>query len=823
MVELAQLEIRIRSLEAVSAEKRLGRLEGRARKTDQTTKRLTKSFISLGNAARALIAGLGIRQLVRYADTFTTIQNRLRIVTNSHSELVAVQRELLDITNRTRQSFKATTELFVRASIASRDLGKSQGELLEFVEKVNKAVIISGATSEESRAGLIQFAQGIASNTLRGDELRSVLEQLPIIADVIAKEFKVTRGELRGLAAEGEITADRIFKAFENSDDILAGFEQTVPTVSQAFEILKNNSIQLIGTFGDAGLTDFVLFLAEAAKGAGFLAENLEEVAEFLGADGLFSENLKNFLGEDLFKQLLDKSDIANFIRSTRDIKDSLAVTEDAIDNTGGTIDNTALRIKQNQEQLAEFQELLKGDPQNRVLLSQIHNLEVELGLLGASNGGLKSAAAEAKNLEATLQKLEEALAADPGNTVLEDKIRSLTGQAGVAAEELTTLGALAEDIDAARSSGRNRLPTKAELTLLGDLEDAQKANSKERLRARDAITDVARAFDEQMLAARDVTGELTLQRDALEFLRGAQAAGSQDAEALTEAFIQQRRELERAVEARQVADDVGRAFGNALNEAADQADEGAVRYKEIFRQLGNDVKDIFFDAFVTQPFEEFVALTAQRASEIDLKAPEGGGEQTQEVIAAQEAAVIQNNAASQSGLTITESAAAAGADMALAIQVAGAGLIRDAAAAAAIIKAANAGSAASSAGGSAQNAGSPAQAAPAQAQGGLIGLPGFDRSTLAAGQAFQQGAVINGQRRIGGRTLGEGGAEAILPLERTSGGALGVRAEGLKGGGQTTVVNNNTVVQNIRTPDADSFRASEGQNISDARRRGRF
>ena len=63
---------------------------------------------------------------------------------------------------------------------------------------------MSGATTQESRAALIQLGQAVASNRLGGDELRSILEQLPLVADYIAQEMtrmgqfgNVTRGEDR--------------------------------------------------------------------------------------------------------------------------------------------------------------------------------------------------------------------------------------------------------------------------------------------------------------------------------------------------------------------------------------------------------------------------------------------------------------------------------------------------------------------------------------------------------------------------------------------------------------------------------------------------
>ena len=56
-----------------------------------------------------------------------------------------------------------------------------------------------------------------------------------------------------------------------------------------------------------------------------------------------------------------------------------------------------------------------------------------------------------------------------------------------------------------------------------------------------------------------------------------------------------------------------------------------------------------------------------------------------------------------------------------------------------------------------------------------------------------------------GGRGLaGEAGPEAVLPLARGADGRLGVKSQGAGGGVQVTF--------NVTTPDAESFRRSEGQ-----------
>lgn len=208
----------------------------------------------LKNALVALGSAQVIRGLVNIADTYQNVQNRLRQVTNGTEELRIVTQELFDISNRTRTSFEETSQLYFRSARAAQVLGKSQKEVLDFTTTLSEAIALSGASVREANLAVLQFTQGLASNRLAGDELRSVLEQLPNIAASIAKQLGVTIGELRNLAASGAITTDQIFAAFSGDEAarIAAEFQKTIPTVEQSLVVLKNRVIELVGEFNQA-------------------------------------------------------------------------------------------------------------------------------------------------------------------------------------------------------------------------------------------------------------------------------------------------------------------------------------------------------------------------------------------------------------------------------------------------------------------------------------------------------------------------------------------------------------------------------------------
>ncbi len=118
-------------------------------------------------------------------------------------------------------------------------------------ETVSKAVAISGASAQAADAALVQFGQALASGTLRGEELNSVMEQTPALAKAIAQGMGITVGQLRSVAAEGKITSQEIVKALNNvQKDVDAMFAKTDITVSQSLTLLSNELTKFVGESG---------------------------------------------------------------------------------------------------------------------------------------------------------------------------------------------------------------------------------------------------------------------------------------------------------------------------------------------------------------------------------------------------------------------------------------------------------------------------------------------------------------------------------------------------------------------------------------------
>lgn len=212
---------------------------------------------SLGGVERAydaiktaVVAYLGvqtIKSIIEIADTYSLLESRLKLVTSGAQELKEVQAALLVIANESRVAYEGTANLYARLGRSTEHLGTSTEDLLKVTETISKALIVSGATATEAENALIQLSQGMASGTLRGDELRSVLEQVPRVAKAIADGMGITVGQLREFGKAGKLTAEAVIPALISQlGKISKEFAQIDVTVGQSIAVLKNAFFSII-------------------------------------------------------------------------------------------------------------------------------------------------------------------------------------------------------------------------------------------------------------------------------------------------------------------------------------------------------------------------------------------------------------------------------------------------------------------------------------------------------------------------------------------------------------------------------------------------
>lgn len=227
---------------------------------------------------KGLLASLGLavasRELLKMADAYTNLQNKLQNVATSQAQVNEITNRTFELANRTRTDVDATATAFTRFDRALKIMGKSQEDTFRMTETVNKGLIVSGATAQEAASTLLQLSQAFNAGKLQGDEFRSLAENFPMIMDATAKAMGVTVDQVKKMSSEGKITSKVLFDALKLLEgQVDATFAKTTPTISQAGVVLKNSLTQSVGEMNKAlGVTNLL------AQGMLILANNMNLV-----------------------------------------------------------------------------------------------------------------------------------------------------------------------------------------------------------------------------------------------------------------------------------------------------------------------------------------------------------------------------------------------------------------------------------------------------------------------------------------------------------------------------------------------------------------
>ena len=207
---------------------------------------LTRTFLPLFGAFGLAEAA---RRFVELSDTMLLASARLALVSENAEEAANAQERLFKIAQQTRQDFSTLVTIYGRFGRATRQLGIESDLLLQFVENISKAVIISGASVKEANAGLIQLSQALAIGSLRGDELRSVMEQLPRVMLAVADGLGTSLGALRKLSQAGLLSTVKVIEGLLNqTEELQEEFARVPVTVAGALRRIRNSILQTVDT-----------------------------------------------------------------------------------------------------------------------------------------------------------------------------------------------------------------------------------------------------------------------------------------------------------------------------------------------------------------------------------------------------------------------------------------------------------------------------------------------------------------------------------------------------------------------------------------------
>ncbi len=244
----------------------------------------TNKLQSAFGGLRSALAGVGLtvvaKQAVNASATFDKLKIRLGLLTKENGSFA----KSLQIAKDAQQAFGLST---IEALEGVTDITARLAPLKVGVDDIrtvffgfNTAAKLAGASAIESSNAFRQLAQALGSGRLAGDEFRSISEQVPTVLAPIAAELGVTIGELKKLAAEGELTSDVVLRALGRVGKEGSGFLE---------ELLKNDPTQIFKNFTNATQDLSIAFgneLRPAVEGVTkLLTDLINSITEFVSTD----------------------------------------------------------------------------------------------------------------------------------------------------------------------------------------------------------------------------------------------------------------------------------------------------------------------------------------------------------------------------------------------------------------------------------------------------------------------------------------------------------------------------------------------------------
>lgn len=267
---VVQLSADLRGYEN-AMKKAVGVTNARAREIEQRYRRMNAS---ISNAVAAPLAGLGaalsVREITRYADAWTQARNIIAAAAQSAGVQARSLEELKVGADNARTALSTYSDLYAKILRSAANVARSEEEIALATNLVAKSMKAGGAATQEQQAAILQLGQALASGVLQGDELRSLRENAPVLADAIAKEFQVTIGGLKKLGEDGKLTSDRVFRAIINAQaGIEAQFGKTNQTIADGLTKLGNAVTEFVGRLFEAtGATSAINTMLGAIAGS---------------------------------------------------------------------------------------------------------------------------------------------------------------------------------------------------------------------------------------------------------------------------------------------------------------------------------------------------------------------------------------------------------------------------------------------------------------------------------------------------------------------------------------------------------------------------
>jgi hypothetical protein len=636
-MDLAELEIRIRSLEAKQAKKDLDELSGAAAKTEKATETLTKKTSGLGASYSALIGivgrlvplligAFGLREFIKANSEMEDLTIRLETFTGSSERALKVYEELEDLTFGSRASMHELTEAYVKFSTVG--IEPTTETLKAFLDLTAGA---RGGVDRLTQAVLIASQGGVRA-----------LRQFGIRAVEINDRLVLSFGKSR---VEVDKTVESITAGLEkiSKENVAGAASRSVDTISGSFDQLHKSVSNVLEAFGRLGANKLL------ANSINSLAEGIKHLNEGLGeTDSMIQAMAENTVIEHLAAALqgISLEEVRQANREARELMSNLPplIPEQVEQDLQARLDqfnsaiksltdmNEVLTLNINAEQAhakaiqgtdeALVQFLRTKDKEILAFKAANEVKQLELQLTPKIGALSRDEIARLKLIIQLRDELNKKLEQERQDVQYDQQLKSMREAVEL---EMQLLGLRKEDADIMRKQIEyDKILTRR----TGGLEDPESLRIRneyqrlleesKRLKAEQELFSTTEgqlgmfASLERELELVKLTNEereiAIAQQQVYNVALRAYSGSVVEATKITDQYIAKLKELREAQKQaemlQRIADDVGAAFGSAFEDIV----FGAKSAKEAMKDLYNEIARAIFRQLVTQQIATLIS-----------------------------------------------------------------------------------------------------------------------------------------------------------------------------------------------------------------------
>lgn len=271
---LRTLAVRI-SANTAQFRKDIDKVDRRFKRFSSGMRREAMMFQGQMAALGATVAsGFGVAEVARAADEMVNLRNKMGATFDTTREVANGMLDIKRIAKESRSELDSVGTLYQRIAVSTKSLGTSQEDVAKVTQVVANSFLMSGTTASEAANSARQFAQGLASGTLRGDEFRSVSENNVVLTQMLAEGLGMTVGQLRLFAQEGGLTAETIIPILtEKLEGTNTAVGKMALTLGQAKTLFRNAFVEMVDR-----LNQTFNLVPKVSQAIGVLADNVHIV-----------------------------------------------------------------------------------------------------------------------------------------------------------------------------------------------------------------------------------------------------------------------------------------------------------------------------------------------------------------------------------------------------------------------------------------------------------------------------------------------------------------------------------------------------------------